>query len=211
VLGGTSLVAVTATGGSGGFTFTGGSGADSITGGSGVDALIGGSGNDTINGGAGVDAITGGTGGDSLTGGSGVDTFTQGATDGVAPSATSFAGATVAAADTLTFSSTAGVDVITDFTAGSGGDVLALPGVVATLATGIGVAVANTGFVTTTTAYYLSGVYTASTGTFTVLADGVGNSTLVLNGVATTTLAANTTMAILVGVNSAGLVAANFS
>jgi len=205
VLGGTSLVGVTATGGSGGFTFTGGTGADSITGGSGTDALIGGTGNDSINGAAGVDAITGGTGGDSLTGGSGVDTFNMAIADGVVPSATSLSAA-VASGDTITFSSTAGVDSITDFTAGSGGDVLNFSsGSITALTSGIGLdPTATNGFITTTLAYYLSGVYTPSTGVFTILADGVGNSTLVIQGSALA-LSANTTMALLIGVNSADL------
>jgi len=64
---------------------------------------------------------------------------------------------------------------------------------------------ATNGFITTTLAYYLSGVYKASTGVFTVLADGAGNSTLVIQGSALA-LSANTTMVVLVGVNSADLV-----
>jgi hypothetical protein len=99
------------------------------------------------------------------------------------------------------------VDIITDFTAGAGGDLLNLSGaVIATLSSGLAVVPAD-GFDTITIAYYLSGVYTAPTGVFTVLANGAGNSTLIIQGTAAdTALAANTTMVVLVGVNSADLV-----
>jgi len=113
-------------------TIDAGSGIDNITGATGVEIVNGGAGNDiidgvgggdTINGDAGNDTLTGaadvadtidggagndkiyGEGGlDSLTGGTGVDTFYLGSN-------------VAAAADLLT---------ITDFTAGAGGDILAL-------------------------------------------------------------------------------------
>ncbi len=78
---------------------TGGSGADTITGGTLADELTGGSGDDSIVGGTGNDTITGGAGVDTLTGGAGVDTFKQSESD------------------------KANRDKITDFTAGTGGDV----------------------------------------------------------------------------------------
>ena len=191
-------------------TIQGGSGADSITGSGGADSLIGGSGNDTILGAAGGDTITGGAGGDSLTGGSGADQFNVTTATSIAASTVTAAGATIAAGDTLAFAN--GVDIISDFSAGTGGDVLENTGaVVATIATGIGVATANTGFVTTTQAYLLSGNWNSNTKLFTITADGVGADTLVIEGTAGTTLAANASHVILVGVNSANLIAANFS
>jgi hypothetical protein len=63
------------TGGSAGDTLTGGTGADVIAGGAGNDTMDGNGGNDTITGGAGADTITGGTGANTLTGGAGVDKF----------------------------------------------------------------------------------------------------------------------------------------
>ena len=95
-------------------TLTGGAFADSITGGAGADVLVGGLGADTINGGAGADDITGGAGADLMNGGAGIDTFNTGVDgDSVVSSLATFAGATVAAGDTLAFAN--GVDVITGF------------------------------------------------------------------------------------------------
>ena len=68
----------------------------SITGSSGINVITGGAGNDTIDGGAGNDTITGGGGVDVLTGGTGNDSFVVSAT---------------AAAN--------GIDLITDFQAGT--------------------------------------------------------------------------------------------
>ena len=84
----------------------------SITGGAGSDSLTGVGAKDVISGGAGADTITGGTGVDTLTGGSGVDTFV-------------YAAATANTSGALTGgSSITDIDVITDFTAGTAGDVL---------------------------------------------------------------------------------------
>jgi len=200
---GNSAVKVTATGGSGIFTFTGGIIADVITGGSAADALTGGAGADTIVGGAGADAITGGTGADSMTGGSGADTYVEADGTSVAASSSSLS-TNVAAGDSLVFGN--GVDIITDFTAGTGGDVI--DALVAGLPiTGIGVAAAA-GFVAANT-YFLSGSWDSSTKTFVVLADGTGADTAIINGKAATALSANTSIVILVGVDSDDLVAAN--
>lgn len=76
------------------------SGGDSMVGGAGNDTIDGGAGNDTINGGNGDDLITGGAGADTLTGGIGRDTFVFGSGHS-------------------TYSS---IDVITDFTFGTGAD-----------------------------------------------------------------------------------------
>ena len=72
-----------------------------ITGSSGINVIVGAAGNDTIDGAAGNDTITGGGGVDVLTGGTGNDTFVISAT---------------AVAN--------GIDLITDFSVGSGLDVL---------------------------------------------------------------------------------------
>lgn len=75
-------------------------GADTLSGGDGNDLLRGGTGNDVLIGGNGADTLDGGAGNDTLTGGAGVDLI-------------------VATAD-------GGADVVTDFTAGTGGDVVDL-------------------------------------------------------------------------------------
>jgi VCBS repeat-containing protein len=83
------------------FDITTGSGADSIFTGDGDDILFGGANDDNLSAAAGDDLLTGGEGNDRLTGGSGVDTFIFKSADG-----------------------TGSTDTITDFTAGTGGDVL---------------------------------------------------------------------------------------
>lgn len=76
-------------------------GNDTLQGGGGADHIDGGIGVDQIDGGSGNDVIRGGAGGDQLTGGTGSDTFLYETGD-----------------------VGSGVDVITDFTSGPGGDVL---------------------------------------------------------------------------------------
>ncbi len=79
---------------------TGSANADTISGGEGIDTIVGGAGADTIDGGAGADDITGGAGNDTITGGDGIDDFQL---------------------DDFT---AGGIDVITDFAAGAGGDTI---------------------------------------------------------------------------------------
>jgi len=195
-----------------GLTVTGASlsGVGTITGSSGPDTITGGASNDVLTGKNGADSITGGAGGDSI-----VLTETVASSDevvsvegaSVAPSATSLAGATLAADDTLTFAN--GVDVVTGFTAGASGDIIDGVDAAAIPTTGIGVAAAA-GFTGDT--FFISGNYVASTGVFTVTADGVGSDTLIVdaeNNAAT--LAATDDFILLVGVDSDDLVAANFT
>ena len=100
-------------GGSGADTLIGGLGADTIDGGADTDTISGGGGNDIITAGSGDDVIDGGDGDDTITAGIGADTITGGA-----------------GADTFVFDYDDflddQVDVIKDFTVGSGGDVLDL-------------------------------------------------------------------------------------
>jgi len=77
---------------------TTGGGNDTVTGTKQADTITTGAGGDTIDGGKGADIITGGTGADSMTGGAGADIFN--------------------------FDAAFGADSITDFTAGTSGDVL---------------------------------------------------------------------------------------
>jgi hypothetical protein len=182
-----STAAVTATGNAttgGIFTFTGSANADIITGGAAADVLNGGAGNDTIIGGAGADTITGGFGADTLTGGSGVDNFVQ--TYGHSVAATALIDAStgnamaaavqLAIGDTITFGN--GVDVITDFTAGAGGDTIdtLTPGV-ATSALGI----AHDTLAVGDDILFLSGAWNDTTKVFTIAANGAGADTMIID------------------------------
>jgi Ca2+-binding RTX toxin-like protein len=94
------------------FVITGGSNADTITAGGGADTIDGGAGADSITAGAGADSITAGSGIDTITGGTGNDTIVLGGgTD----------------ADVIVTGATAsanGVDTVTGFVVGNGGDIL---------------------------------------------------------------------------------------
>lgn len=190
-------------------TFTGGVLADSITGGAGADILGGGAGADTINGGAGADVITAGAGADRASGGAGVDDFNQGIADSVARSASVFAAATVGIGDTLTFGN--GVDIITDFVAGAGGDTMSVlvAGAPTTLL-GETVAALSAG----TEVFFASGTYNSATNVFTVAANGSGPDTMIVQAdvaaAASNALTTNASVVILQGVDSDNLVAGNF-
>ncbi|WP_147408722.1 Ig-like domain-containing protein [Kushneria sinocarnis] len=95
------------TGGDGNDLLFGHGGNDTLKGDSGSDRLHGGAGNDTLFGGSGDDCLEGGAGNDILTGGAGSDTFAW------------------MRGDEGTAASPA-IDRITDFTRGSGGDVIDL-------------------------------------------------------------------------------------
>jgi Ca2+-binding RTX toxin-like protein len=127
------------TGDGGANRFDMGSGADVVDAGAGNDVVDGGAGNDILNGQLGNDVLVGGPGNDMLSGGAGSDRFDYNAIGD-------------------------GVDTISDFTRGAGGDVLdlrdVLPGYVA--------GVSNAG----------SFVHLAESGgntTFSVNADGIGS------------------------------------
>lgn len=177
--------------------------------------IVGSAENDTINGstlnddistGAGTDTVDAGTGADDVTAGTGVDTLTQAAADSVAPSASVFANATAAAAgDTITFAN--GVDTVSSFTAGAGGDVLDMTFTGATLATLIA---EDTTALTATSILFASGTWSSSTNTFTIAADGTGADTLLID-TTDTTITGNDNMIVLIGVDSDDLVAANIT
>lgn len=205
-----AVAAATMTGGSGGDTFTGGLLADTISGGAGDDTLVGGNGADTIDGGTGADTVTGGAGGDTMTGGAGQDTFAAAWGTGLAATSTNFAGATVAVGDTMTFGN--GVDIVTDFTAGTGGDIVNTAGAAAE-ATLIGETVADLG---DSHVYWASGSWDAASKTFIFLADGSGPDTMVIDSVNATddaadVLTTNSSIIILIGVDTDNLVAANIA
>ena len=95
-------------GNAGNDTITGGTGDDLIQGKADNDIIVGGDGADTLQGGGGSDSISGGVGDDIITGGSSTDTLTGGT-----------------GADTFIYNSTTEFgDTITDFSFGSGSDVV---------------------------------------------------------------------------------------
>ena len=185
-------------------TLTGSTGAETLTGSSTLGTTItGAAGNDTITGGKALDLINAGTGADTIN--PGVDTIadviTQANGDSIAPSATTLAGANIAAADTITFAN--GVDVINGFVPAT--DTIDTTTAGAAI-TGIGVAAAT---LTANKTLFLSGAYVSSTGVFTIAADGTGADTLILDTV-DTALTTNDTAIVLVGVDSDDLLAGTF-
>jgi hypothetical protein len=177
-----------------------------LTGTSGADTLTTGALNDTVDGGAGADTVDAGDGSDRVVVSSGDDTVVFADGDGLAMTGDSFAGAAIAAADTLTFAN--GVDTVVGFEAGTGGDVMNMS-VAGLPQTGIG---ETKGAVTATKTMFLSGAYVASTGVFTIAADGAGADTLLFDTTTDTNVDANTNVdsfVLLVGVDSDNLVAAN--
>lgn len=168
--------------------------------------IVGTTGSDYIVGNAaGSQTITGGTGADYMKGGTGADTFVMSTNTSIARTAQSFAGAAIAAADTITFGN--GLDIISGFTAGT--DKLDV-GTAGAAVTGIG---ADFTALAAATTYILSGAFNTTTGVFTIAADGAGADTLVVDatgGGANAAVATATTFAVLVGVTSTDLVAGSF-
>ena len=185
-------------GGDGNDTIGGLQGTDSLDGGIGNDSLRGGAGNDTLLGNDGIDTLLGGNGSDSLTGGAGVDTFTQGSTDSVQPT---IIPGTFTDGNTITFGN--GLDIISDFTAGTLGDKLDLDSS-SSVISGIGVLTSS---LVSGTNYYLSGSYSGNV--FTISADGVGSDTLIMQGTGAA-FSSNASSVLLGLVNSNNLVAGNF-
>jgi len=176
-------------------------GADNITGGAAADTIFGGDGNDRIR---------GLTGADSMTGGAGTDTYVQ---TGVGIST----GAAITTANSVyTFTGNA-VDLVTDFTAGANGDILAMGGAGSVLPTILTSSVA-TALQANVTAlgvvYAVSGNY--SNGVFTFAAGNTGSDTLLYTGTGPSTFGVDIVNAdinhtVIKGVNTTTLVGANFA
>jgi Ca2+-binding RTX toxin-like protein len=219
----TITIAATAAGVNG--VLSGDLGNDTVTGGGGNDTLFGGDGSDLINGGAGD------TAGDILSGGAGVDTFgavAGNAGNSAAQSANAASsgfsnGATLQTGVAVQFGNSAlatgagrainAVDVITDFQAGAGGDVINFTGAGLSLRNGAinnadGIGALG---VATTVVLAISGTYNAGTGVFTTATtNSAGPDTLIALQTATG-LAGTTESYILSGVNASSLVLGNIA
>jgi len=158
--------------------------------------LFGGSGNDTINAASDIADQTNAT----LTGGDGVDTFNLLGNDAAA--LTIAAATKPAAGDKIV-----GGDVITDFQAGIGGDILK----VSEAAAFAGVAALDGTALTASRIYAISGTYTASTNTFTFAtqANGGFDTAIVVVDSSKNIDLADETLAILTGVTASSINAAN--
>ncbi len=135
-------------------SLSGGADDDDLNGGSGTDTLTGGTGDDTLRGGAGNDSLNGGDGNDHLDDREGVNSLNGGAGDDLIETASTDGAQTVVGGDgndtirhyyresASTITTGLGIDtieipfadqgseaiIVTDFTAGSGGDIFRLDG-----------------------------------------------------------------------------------
>jgi hypothetical protein len=108
---------------------------------------------------------------------------------------------TFIAGDTITFGN--GLDIISDFEAGTSGDKLDLDSSSSAIS-GIGV---STSSLVSGTNYYLSGTFSGNV--FTISADGSGLDTLIIQGTGAA-FSSNASSVLLSLVNSNNLVAGNF-
>lgn len=230
---GSDSLTITSTGGG---ILSGDIGADTVIGGDGADTLYGGDGNDSLNGGAGADYLYGGEGDDTIsangaigvgaTPDASIDNVSGGAgTDVFANVGNSLATTTITLGEvgvlsgvltSLTVGGTAvgsvGTDVITDFTAGTGGDVIDLNGT--SPYTYGGTRSLNTGSVLSTSGSYYAIAGTYSSGTFTATSADAGTDTLIAfigaNGTFANPAGSNN-LAVLRGIAASTLNSNNFA
>lgn len=158
---------------------------------------------DFIVGSSSANTFNAGTGADIIVTGSGADTITALTGDSVVASAVALS-ATYSVGDTITFGS--GVDIITDFTVGTDTIDVTTAGAAVT---GYGAA---SDLAASASTYYLSGTYVPLSGLFTVAVDAGGADTIVWDNNDTGNgLTASTSVTVLVGVVSSGLVAGSFT
>jgi hypothetical protein len=165
----------TLTAGTGGNILSGDIGADSVYGGTGADTLYGGDGNDLISANGTVAATANVDGNsDTLVGGEGIDTFAAAGSTGATGTGATTSASGGGFAGSNASGTVIGVDVITDFTSGTGGDIVDLNGTSAYTYGGA----ANTSTVLAADTYYaFTGTY--SSGTFTFTSAAAGTDTLI--------------------------------
>lgn len=165
-------------------------------------------GEDTLTGTSAADVLSGGLGADRIDVGAAdgkIDTVRQGAHDSAGVTGGAITEDFLDTGDTIVFG--AGVDVVTGFQAGIGGDQLDV--VSGGGATSAYHSMYGTGWAFLEGVYFVSGSFDADTRTFTVAADGVGADTMIVQGEGGATFDTNDSAVILVGVNSADLVPGN--
>jgi hypothetical protein len=189
-----------------------------LSGDDGNDRLTGANGRDTLFGGDGADRITSDfntAAGDSLVGGAGIDTFVGLTTGNAANILNSALSSGVAASSVTSYQSGVAIggvntdfDVITDFAAGAGGDVLEVIGNSFTLVNQVIRSAANPTIAANTNGVIaVSGTYSSTANTFTTAAtDTTGPDTLVFS---IQQGATNGTSYVLTGVNASQITIAN--
>jgi hypothetical protein len=191
-------------------------GNDTINGADGNDYLIGGTGNDAITGGDGNDTIVGSIGVDAMTGGLGVDVFVAGQTGDSAAATVQAGGAMVGQSSmagmtttpwSLTFGN--GVDVITDFVAGTVAGADKLDVVTAATAPTLLNGLSNTSPLLSGTTYVMYGSWNGSTFTQAASWSVTNNDALVVVGDGSLTPVSTTGYVLLTDLTTA-LAAGNF-
>jgi len=193
-------------------TLAGDLGDDIITGGDGADSLYGGDGNDRIT------SDFSAAAGDTMIGGDGIDTFVgltaaiTNSGNATAASQTGAGASLAVASNVISNGQTFGgannqFDVITDFTAGAGGDRLEVNGGAFTVLNGA-INTAGTIAANTVGVFAISGTYTSGTNSFVAAANNTaGPDTLVFDSVS---LQGNVRSSyILRGVNASQITSAN--
>ncbi len=213
----------TLTAGSGGNILSGDVGADTVVGGAGADTLYGGDGNDSVIGALGADFLYGGSGNDTISaaGAAGAGAFPDASVDSISGgdgidifvNAGNTAASVGNLAGTTAFGATGGLDVITDFAAGLGGDIVDLSGTNPYTYGGVKSA---DGTISVASYYAITGNYSNSNGTFTATTANSASNTDTLIAFANVTGGVVTfdntvNMVVLKGISASALTTSNFA
>jgi len=213
----------TLTAGTVGNILSGDVGADTILGGEGADTLYGGDGNDIVIGAAGADFLYGSAGNDTISaaGAAGAGAFPDASVDSISGgdgtdvfinvgNTTAGNAGTLGTSDVAgaAFGTTGGLDVITDFTAGLGGDIIDLAGTNPFTYGGVKSA---GGTISSPSYYAITGTYSNGTFTATTANSASNTDTLIAfaSGNDNFDVAAN--MVVLKGINANALTTSNFA